>query len=452
MSWSRNCRTLGLGFGAILLGAGTTWVAIERGGATLEAAPVEELIEGAEAAPESEGPGVKVAASGAKWEMPIVRNARVDYWIDFLKGRNYAKTRQWLERSGKYGPMIRAKLRERGMPEDLLYLAMIESGFSPRAYSRAHASGLWQFISETGRRYGLEVSSYVDERRDPVKATDAALDYLEDLYERFGSWYLAAAAYNTGEGRVERILRQRAGGRKGDDDLFWKIDQYLPRETRDYVPLMLAAAHIGKNPEKYGFHDLVYEQPLAYEEVRVPGSTPLRAVAEAAEVDYDDIRELNLHFVGGRTPPRRDVVVRLPEGRGKVFAANFMRMKLEGQLAAATTEHTVRRGETLSHIARRYGTTVRALQEANGGINPRRLRVGQVVRIPNGRAATPARVATASVASASSTPSWTVHRVRRGDSLWKISRRYGVTVDQIRAWNGIGGSRIVPGQELRIRT
>lgn len=439
---------VGIGFGAFLVGA-CAWVAIERGNTVAEAAPVEELLEGAEEAPESEVWTLEVAGANAKWELPIVRNARVDYWIDFLKGRNHEKTRQWLERSGKYAPMIRAKLRERGMPEDLVYLAMIESGFSPRAYSRAHAVGLWQFISETGRRYGLEVSSQVDERRDPVKATDAALDYLEDLYDRFGSWYLAAAAYNTGEGRVERILRQHAGGRKGDDDLFWKIDQYLPRETRDYVPLMLAAAHIAKDPARYGFRNLVYEAPLAYEEVRVPGGTTLRAVAEAAEVDHDEIRELNPQFVRGTTPMRRYVTVRIPEGRGTVFAVNFMRMKLGGDLAAATTEHTVRRGETLSHIARRYGTTVRALQEANGGLDPRRLRAGQSIRIPARRDAPSARLAAARVAS---TPSWRVHRVRRGESLWKISRRYGVTVQQIRAWNGLGGSRIVPGQELRIRS
>src|SRR5690606_12775103 len=134
-----------------------------------------------------------------------------------------------------------------------------------------HAAGLWQFISETGRRYGLEVSPYVDERRDPIAATDAALAYLSDLYERFGSWYLAAAAYNSGENRVERVLRQRAGGQKGDDALFWKIDAYLPRETRDYVPLMLAAGHIGKDPNQYGFFGLEHQAPLAYDEVEVPG-------------------------------------------------------------------------------------------------------------------------------------------------------------------------------------
>ncbi|HSH46301.1 MAG TPA: LysM peptidoglycan-binding domain-containing protein, partial [Longimicrobiales bacterium] len=369
------------------------------------------------------------------WDLTRAMNDRVEFWIDFLKGRNRDRTQLWLEREGRYGGYIRAQLRERGMPEDLLYLGMIESGLSPRAYSKAHAAGLWQFIAETGRRYGLEVSTYVDERRDPVAATTAALDYLSDLHERFGSWYLAAAGYNSGENRVERILRQRAGGRTGDDGLFWLIDGYLPRETRDYVPLMLAAAHIGKDPGSYGFHEVVLQAPLAFDEVEVEGGTPLRLVAEASSADLEEVEDLNPHLVRGVTPPGRSWRVRVPAGTGGEALARLPELMESRDVASVT--HQVRRGETLSHIARRYGVRVDALQLANGHLNPRRLRVGEIVTVPvDGVAVT-------------STTDARTYRVQRGDTLWEIARRHGVSVHQIRSWNGIG-SRIYPGQRLRL--
>lgn len=263
-----------------------------------------------------------VESEAAAWDLPTVRNERVDFWIDFLSGRNHDKTRLWLERAGMYGPMIQQKLAERGMPQDLLYLAMIESGLDPDIRSHAAAQGMWQFIAETGRRYGLEVSRDLDERNDPVKATDAALDYLQELHERFGSWYLAAAAYNTGENRVERILNERADGRKGDEDLFWLIAPHLPRETRDYVPLMLAMGHIAKDPEAFGFFGVEPMAPLSYDEVTVPAGTSLAEVADAAGVTEEEVRELNRHLVRGAAPADR-TTVRLPEGSLQRFAANF---------------------------------------------------------------------------------------------------------------------------------
>lgn len=250
----------------------------------------------------------------ASWDLPVEKNERVDFWIDFLQTKRHDDTREWVERLGYYGPMIQEKLRERGMPEDLVFLAMAESGLDPTAYSRADASGMWQFIAETGRRYGLEVSRYVDERNDPVKSTDAALDYLQELYDHFGSWYLAAAAYNTGENRVDRILRQRAGGRTGDESLYWQIGRFLPRETRDYVPIMLAVGHIGKDPERYGFEDIRYQEPMRFERARVAPGTRLAAVARAAGVDTEEIQRLNPHLVRGQTPPDRAWDVRVPPG------------------------------------------------------------------------------------------------------------------------------------------
>ncbi len=258
-----------------------------------------------------------------QWDLPSQRNERVDFFIDFLKGERYDDMQQWLERIGRYGPMIRQELRARGMPEDLLFLAIIESGLDPNAYSSADAAGMWQFIAPTARRYGLEVSRYVDERRDPVKATDAALTYLQELHERFGSYFLAAASYNTGENRVGRIMKEVTGSEEGTDADYWKIGDRLPRETRDYVPLMLAAAYIAKDPGAYGFPTLQFEQPLRFQEVSVPGGTTLSTVAAAAGVPAEEVIDLNPQLVRKQTPPNREWQVRIPEGTGQTFAANF---------------------------------------------------------------------------------------------------------------------------------
>lgn len=268
-------------------------------------------------------PPEEAAVKEVSWDLTVTDHDRVDFFIEFLMGRNRDKTQLWLERTGRYAPMIVKELRARGMPEDLLYLAMIESGFNPDAYSRAHAAGLWQFIAETGQRYGLEVSPYVDERRDPVKATTAALTYLQQMYDRFGSWYLAAAGYNTGENRVGRLMRETTGSERGEDAQYWDIWDRLPRETRDYVPLMLAAGHISKEPEKYGFVGVEHQRALEFEEVIVPGGTKLTEVALAAGVDEQEVRELNRHFVRGVTPPNRRMAVRVPLGRAEVVAANL---------------------------------------------------------------------------------------------------------------------------------
>jgi membrane-bound lytic murein transglycosylase D len=193
--------------------------------------------------------------SSAGWDLPNLQHARVDSWVKTFSTNPRSKSNfaVWLERLPKYEPMISAKLTERDMPQDLIYLAMIESGFNPKAQSPAAAGGLWQFISETGQRYGLTVNRRVDERNHPEKATDAALSYLSDLHDRFGSWYLAAAAYNTGENRVGRLMRQVTGSEKGTDADYYRISHLLPKETREYVPMMIAAARISKDPGKYGF-------------------------------------------------------------------------------------------------------------------------------------------------------------------------------------------------------
>jgi membrane-bound lytic murein transglycosylase D len=189
------------------------------------------------------------------WDLPNLDNPRVNSWVKLFSTDPKVKSRfaVWLDRKPKYEPMISAKLEEHKMPQDLIYLAMIESGFNPQAKSPAKAGGLWQFISETGQRYGLTVNKHVDERNQPEKATDAALSYLGDLHDRFGSWYLAAAAYNTGENRVARVMREVTGKEKGTDADYYRISSRLPKETQDYVPMMIAAGRISKDPAKYGF-------------------------------------------------------------------------------------------------------------------------------------------------------------------------------------------------------
>lgn len=402
--------------------------------------------------------------STVAWDLPVTRNDRVDTWIDFLKGRNAKLTERWLERSSTYTPAIRTELRKRGMPEDLIYLAFIESGYNPNAKSHAAAVGLWQFISDTGKRYGLEVSPYVDERRDPLKSTGAALDYLQELYDRFGSWYLAAAAYNTGENRVARIMREQTGRERGRDEDFWIIASLLPAETRNYVPLMLAAGHIGKEPAKYGFTDLDYHESFSFATVHVPAEVPLAAVAKATGVADSTIEALNPELVRAQTPPNRGWDVRVPVGTDAQFAANFPAALNDVRLvmAKARTEakyakyaggatHKVKRGETLSGIAKRYGVTRSAIVKANGGILPADLQIGQVVRLPKGSMkGSSTRLVASKSSKASSSKASRFHRVRAGDNLGRIADRYDVSIVKLKRLNSLHSSTITPGQRLRV--
>ena len=196
---------------------------------------------------------MKPGDASVQWDLANLDHPRVDSWVGRFTSDLKRSFATYMDRMDNYGSMITSKLAQRGMPQDLIYLAMIESGFNPKAKSPAQASGIWQFIGETGRRYGLTVTRKVDERNDPAKATDAALSYLADLHERFGSWYLAAAAYNTGENRVGRIMREVTGSERGTDADYYRIANRLPQETRDYVPKLIAAARIAKAPQQYGF-------------------------------------------------------------------------------------------------------------------------------------------------------------------------------------------------------
>ena len=274
---------------------------------------VEEV---ASAAPEA------IQALGA--ELPLHVNARVERWMERFQSAQRPAFETLLERRGIYADLVRGKLRERGMPEELLYLAMMESGLEPRAVSRASAVGLWQFMGPTALQYGLRVDPYVDERRDPVRATDAALDYLAWLHDRFGSWYLAAAAYNAGPGRVERVLKRHAGGRVGEEDLYWEVLDHLPRETRQYVPRLVAATILAENASAYGFA-VAHAEPYRYDQVFVPGGTTLVRVASALDVEVTVLRNLNPHLVLGVTPPGEIYGVRVPVGGSPLVVASLGR-------------------------------------------------------------------------------------------------------------------------------
>jgi membrane-bound lytic murein transglycosylase D len=385
-------------------------------------------------------------ANAARYEIPLETNEAVDRWIEFFAVKAHDRFATYLARAGRYEDMIRTRLRAAGLPEDLLYLAMIESGMNPNAYSRAHAAGMWQFIRGTGRRYDLQIDFWVDERRDPFKATDAAIAHLGDLYEEFGSWYLAAAAYNAGAGRVSRGIKKT-----GSTDFYDLADaRVLRSETRNYVPKLVAAAIIAKNPVKYGFDDVVPQEPLEFETVLVPDATSFDVLADAAGVSEDDIRMLNPHYPRRVTPPDRAVELRLPVGTSERFEVAYAQVPASERVT--WLEHRVQRGETLGHIAGRYGTSVTAIRAANNNVNPKRLQIGQRLIIPRS-GASPTRVASAAPAggaSASGSGPLSV-TVQRGDTLWDISRRYNVTTTQLMQINGLSSSRIHPGDRITVR-
>ncbi|MGH7829188.1 MAG: transglycosylase SLT domain-containing protein, partial [Candidatus Binatia bacterium] len=277
-----------------------------------------------------------------EFSIPVVENDRVRYFVDFFSARKKDFFERALSRSGRYIPMMATILRDEGLPEDLVYLSLIESGFSPYAYSRAKAVGPWQFIRSTGLRYGLAINWWVDERRDPVKATRAAAAYLKDLHLLFGEWFLAAAAYNAGEGKIGRAMNR---SRTND---FWRLSQkkYLKQETRNYVPKFIAAALIARDPERHGFGDVEYQDPLEYDEVTITAPLQLKIAAELADTTVDAIKELNPALLRNYTPPSEEgFTLRLPAGKAEVFAqAHEM---LPDSAKVKFVVHTVAKGETL---------------------------------------------------------------------------------------------------------
>ncbi len=412
-----------------------------------------QLRSGAGLPPGPRGGPASAAAPAYDLEIePFADRARVKYYTDFFLGPARKRFRIWLGRLPRYEGMIRARFRALGVPEDLVYLAIIESGYSNTAVSRSNAVGMWQFIRSTARLYGLTVNTWVDERRDPFKATEAAARHLADLNAQFGSWYLAAAAYNGGAGRVSRGIRRLAADTDSlSDETFFRLSarRYLRRETRDYVPKLIAATLIAKDPAKFGFTSIPYLQPLVFDEITVPDATGLDVIAELADTTSRALMELNPHYIRGVTPPNRTSIVRVPRGTGTKVARRYA--ELPPGERVSFVEHVVRKGQTLSEIGQRYGVSVRLLRAANNNVHPKRLRIGQRLVIPISAAARTQAARGRAPQPRPPVSGVRYHVVRRGESLWKISQRYGVRISDLRRWNGIAVNEVLRvGQRLAV--
>lgn len=386
-------------------------------------------------------PSAAFEYDGNVYDIPIVFNEKVKAYLRLLQTSKREVTAQAFQRAGRYLPMIRQIFKEKGLPQDLINLAYIESAFKINAYSRARAVGIWQFIKSTGRRYGLEVNYWIDERRDPEKSTLAAANYLSDLYTLFESWPLALAAYNAGEQKIQAAIK-----RHGTRD-FWKLR--LPRETRLFIPAFMAMTIIAKDPERYGFLP-PREEPWEVDRVTVSAPTDLRLVARATGTSVEVIRRLNPELRRGVTPPfAARYELKLPPGSKGDFLEALARIPKERHVLWARSR--VRRGETLWRIAKRHRVPLTDLARLNKMGTRQRLRVGSLLLLP-----IPARIADweaprTHLASAKPQKADGRHRVRRGESLWKIARAYDVSVEELSRWNNLDPrDYLYPGQILYV--
>jgi membrane-bound lytic murein transglycosylase D len=396
-------------------------------------------------------------------DVPIPMNDRVLKYVELFQGRLRDFLAGGLERGSKYLPMVQAVFRAEGVPLDLAYVPLIESAFKPTALSRASARGMWQFMRPTANDHGLKQDWYIDERADPEKATRAAAKYFKTLYGMFSDWHLAMASYNGGPGRVQRAVRA-----SGLSD-FWELtanERYLPRETREYVPMILAAVIIAKNPTQYGF-DAPAIESLAYDKVRVATAVDLRRIAEWTGASIDEIQALNPELRRWTTPLRYpEYEVKVPAGTGSQLSA---RLAAAGPAELTALKfHTVRRRESLSAIARKLGVSRADLADANGVSERSAVRAGQRLLIPRApsapllasttRPADPQRQAetvvaarTVSAGEGDEDVQVMTHRVKRGETLYGIANAYDVSVADLRAWNRMKSSRLDVGDRLTIR-
>lgn len=383
---------------------------------------------------------------------------RVEFYINIFTGSARERFISSLEKGSRYEPMIREKLRKANIPEDMYYLALVESNFDQHAYSKAAAVGMWQFMTGTARGTGLRVDWWVDERRDPVRSTDAAVKFLGWLREQFGSLYLAAAAYNGGPGRVSRGLERLGDDLDGGtrDDAFFALAEhdYLRGETKNYVPQLIAAALIAKEPQKYSMK-LRTVPAFAYDSVYVPASTPLAAIATASGSSLDSIRELNPQILRGVTPPGARFLARVPVGHASSFDSTFA--ALDPAAKTAFTRVEAKKGQTFASVASSRGLTARQIKWYNPkvtALKSGRLRPGQALLVPSR-----AVVASAldipdpaiEIYGSSSRAGARTHVVRRGETLSGIAKQYGTTASAIVRLNGLKKQVIHPGQELLVR-
>jgi membrane-bound lytic murein transglycosylase D len=394
---------------------------------------------------------------GPKWDIDVRSYEtfdRVRYYVSMFTGYARDEFVERLERGTRYEPMIRTQLRAGDLPEDMYYLALVESGFNPHAYSRAAAVGMWQFMSSTARGMGLRVDWWVDERRDPILSTRAAIGFLRGLREQFGSMYLAAAAYNGGPGRIARGLSRYSDELEGTsgDDMFFALAQkkFLRNETREYVPQLIASALVAKEPARYG---IVIDRmdPFVYDSVRVGPRVPIGAIATAAGTTVPVIQELNPQILRGMTPPRDSTAVRIPLGSRALFDSTF-----DSVSKAAAQPHWVeaRKGASWASLARNTGVSARAVSSYNPKIKASRatgtIPAGTMILIPTPDV----------VAAAFSVPDPSIERygggsrtyvVRRGDNLSRIAQRHHTTAAAIMRRNQMKKPLIFPGQEIVVR-
>jgi membrane-bound lytic murein transglycosylase D len=426
--------------------------------------PDAELLDGL-AASTAGGDVAPLDAEDVSWDIDVSTYAshpRVQHYLSYFRAMPANRMAAVLERGARYEPMIRERFEAEGLPGDLFYLALIESGYSSEAVSRSYAVGMWQFMRLTGRGYGLRVDTWVDERRDPVKATDAAARHLGDLRKRFGSLYLAAAAYNAGAGKVSRSLGKldpmEAAEEDGGDDLdaagsgnaaFFRLadSNLLTNETRDYVPKLIAAAIIAKQPARYGIETAAVER-FAYDSLIVTEATGLDVVAGLAGVSLGEIRDLNPQYLRLATPPRTPSVIRLPAGTGPAVAEEYAKLSPKERVHYLT--HVVRKRERLTTVAAHYRIPVADLRAANPkhGSRPRagtRL-VVPTVAIPSALAIRAAGERRPHHSASSQT-----HRVRRGETLSGIALRYRVSLTALQRANSIRNEHALrAGTRLRI--
>ncbi len=423
--------------------------------------------------------------------VPMTTNRVVERTVHYFLQKKRDVLVRWMGRADTYFPMIEQILREEGVPDELKYLALVESGLNPRARSWARAVGMWQFISQTGRSYGLHANTWVDDRMDPEKATRAAARHLKDLYAQYGNnWHVALAGYNCSPRCIKRAIR-KAGGTVENPPSYWEMYPYLPRETRGYVPQFIAFALILSNPSAFGLTNVPTGPRYAYDLVPVKGMLSLNDVAEMAGTDAATVQALNPELRRATLPPSPSAyMLRIPLGSYARFAEAFERLPEEAK--RPVTEYVVRRGDSLGKIGNRFGVSVAALKSAN---NLRRTTIhpGQhlVVPVPSYRGSvslaegrplsveygtrtirpieplttlavntepTPvvraSETTTRSTASSSrsntTTTNRVVYKVRRGDTLGKIAQKYGTSVSNVKRWNNLRGSKIKVGQRLTI--
>jgi membrane-bound lytic murein transglycosylase D len=370
-------------------------------------------------------------------DLPLVINDFVASYINFYSTRGHGTLERALVRSGRYQDMIKRVLKEEGVPQDLIYLAEAESGFEPLALSRAGARGMWQFMASRAKGYGLQRSWWIDERQDPEKSTRAAARHLRDLYNQFGDWYLAMAAYNSGPGNVQQAVR-----RTGYAD-FWELYKrnVLPKETKNYVPIILAFTVMAKNPAQYGLDKIQPALPLETDTVRINYPVDLRLVAECVDTDLQTLTELNPSLLRLTTPKDSTYDLRLPLGTKDKFEQAMAAIPVDKRVA--WRYHHVAAGDTLDSIARHYHTSTSAIREVNN-LQGQDLQADSKIIIP----ITAGRSADARTVAYSRKP--TRYRVRRGDTVSSVADDFGVPADRLRRWNRLKGDRLSSGRMLVI--